>query len=217
MKKKTLEPAPPRHGVEEKELFLREKYSPADKITVEVLRALADGDHDAYRMVYLQFVNPIMNFIERLVRQRSVAEDLTQEIMADVWEKRSRINIHTSIHGYLFTIARNTVSNYFRSKRPIDSVDGEFSWPTDMVIHNSDDMLIARETQMLVQLVVCRMPKQRRTIFEMRNNEGLSNEYIAEKLGITKTAVEKQISYARREIREVLGLFLLLFMPYIGR
>ncbi len=195
--------------------FSRGRFSPANEISEEVLRALRDGDHDAFRMVYLQFVTPLTNFIERLLKQRDVAEDLAQEIMADVWEKRSRINIHTSIKGYLFTIARHAVSNYFRSKRPADVVESTWFLPADAEdSQHLDDQIIARETHMLIQLIVHKMPRQRRTIFEMSNSDGLSNDSIAEKLGISKSSVEKQISYARREIRDAITLFFALFVAF---
>jgi RNA polymerase sigma-70 factor (ECF subfamily) len=181
------------------------RYSPTQTITEDVLTAFHDGDHEAYRMIYLQFVNPIMHFIESLVKQHSVAEDLTQEIMAEVWAKRTRIDIHTSISSYLFAIARNTVSNYFRSKRSVVSIDGESNWiATHGNTQSSDDTLIASETYQLVDDIVSKMPKQRRTIFSLKNDENLSNESIAERLGISKTAVEKQISYARRDIRKLI-------------
>jgi RNA polymerase sigma-70 factor (ECF subfamily) len=180
------------------------KYSPTSQITEDVLRAFRDGDHEAYGMIYLQFVNPLMAFIKSLVKQQSVAEDLTQEIMAEVWAKRMRIDIHTSVNSYLFAIARNAVSNYFRSKHSTVSIDGESKWlATHGNTQSSDDTLIANETNRLVDDIVSKMPKQRRTIFSLKNDENLSNESIAEILGISKKAVEKQISYARREIRKL--------------
>jgi RNA polymerase sigma-70 factor (ECF subfamily) len=184
------------------------KYSPTGEITEDVLVALRDGDHEAYRMIYLQFAGSLVDFVEKLVKQRDVAEDITQEIMIDVWEKRSRINIHTSVKGYLFTIARHAVYNYFRSRHAIDPIEDYERVATPEGSRGSDEQLIARETDMFIQLIVHKMPRQRRTIFEMSNNEGLTNEQIALKLDISKTAVEKQISYARREIRDMLVLLL---------
>ena len=187
-----------------------EKYSPANEISAEVIEALKAGNQDAYRMVYLQFVNPLINFMQQIIKSKEAAEDLTQEIMAGVWEHREKINIHTSFKGYLFTIARHTVSNYFRDKRNTGKV-GLDGLSMEISSQCADDNLMLKETELLIKLAVSKMPKQRRTIFELSNN-GHTNEVIAQKLGINKTSVEKQISYARREIKDVIRLYLFLML-----
>ena len=183
----------------------REKYSPANDISTDVIEALKAGNQDAYRMVYLQFVNPLINFMQQIIKSKEAAEDLTQEILAGVWEHREKINIHTSFKGYLFTIARHTVSNYFRDKRNANKV-GLDGLSMETSSQSADDDLMLKETELLIKLAVNKMPKQRRTIFEL-SNSGLSNEAIAQKLGINKTSVEKQISYARRELKDVIRFY----------
>ena len=56
-----------------------------------------------------------------------------------------------------------------------------------------------------------RMPKQRRTIFELFQQEGLSHDEIAGQLGISKETVYNQLSLARKELREIILVFVLLF------
>ena len=189
---------------------VREKYSPANEISTDVIEALKSGNQEAYRMIYLQFVNPLINFMQRIVKSKEVAEDLTQEIMAGIWENKEKINIHTSFKGYLFTIARHTVSNYFRDKKNTNKVSLD-DLSMEKASQSADDNLMLRETELLIKLAVNKMPKQRRTIFELSNN-GLSNEAIAQKLGINKTSVEKQISYARREIKEVIRFYMYIIL-----
>jgi RNA polymerase sigma-70 factor (ECF subfamily) len=192
---------------------MREKYSPANEVTPEVLDDLRRGNHEAYRMIYLQFVNPLTEFIARLTRSRSTAEDLTQEILFEVWEKRATINIRSSVKGYLYTIARHAVADHFRKLRRNDIFDDSSNYPDRAEgSFSPDEDMVVRETEMLVRLVTSTMPRQRRIIFDMSNTEGLTNSEIAERLGISKTAVEKQISDARREVRDVLRLFFFLFV-----
>lgn len=51
-------------------------------------------------------------------------------------------------------------------------------------------------------MVVSDMPKQRQLIYRMSREEGLSNNEIANKLGISKRSVENQLSIALKEIRQ---------------
>ena len=51
------------------------------------------------------------------------------------------------------------------------------------------------------------MPEQRRMIYTLSRNEGLSNAEIAERLNTTKRNVESQLSLALKEIRKVISCF----------
>lgn len=76
----------------------------------------------------------------------------------------------------------------------------------------SDEILFAKEISLLVEMTVCRMPSQRSRIYRMSRNEGIPNDEIAGKLGISKKTVENQLSLALQEIRRVISAFLLLFI-----
>lgn len=60
-------------------------------------------------------------------------------------------------------------------------------------------------------MVVEKMPEQRRRIFRMSREEGLSNDQIAEQLSISRRTVENQISRALAELRKLVKLILFFF------
>ena len=72
----------------------------------------------------------------------------------------------------------------------------------------SEEDLIAKELEMLIDKLVGGMPEQRRMIYTLSRNEGLSNAEIAERLNTTKRNVESQLSLALKEIRKVISCFL---------
>ena len=203
---KTMDESLPAFGT------LRREYSPKGEVASEVLAALRDGDEEAYRTVYLQFAEPLVAFLHMLTRSQEQAEDLAQEILANLWIRRERIDPAKSIKGFLFTIARQTAIDYRRQTKARD-IFSRLDWlPDTLSPGETDGYIIARETELIIKLALETMPPQRRRIFEMSKNEGLSNEEIARKLGIAKTSVDKQISYARRELREFIKLLILLFL-----
>lgn len=61
-------------------------------------------------------------------------------------------------------------------------------------------MFFAREISLLVEVAVNEMPVQRRRIYILSREKGLSNSDIAEKLGISKKTVENQLSMALQEL-----------------
>ncbi|MDR1859404.1 MAG: RNA polymerase sigma-70 factor [Bacteroidales bacterium] len=173
-------------------------------LTPEELALLRDGCQETYHKLYMQYLKPLHNFINCLTRSQALAEELTQQILVEVWLEREKINPNKNIKNYLFTVARHTISNYYRSKKVRDLyISNQAKEEFD---HSSDMELIVKETELYINIAMSDMPKQRRTIFECSYREGLSPGEIAERLNISKHAVEKQISYARSQIRKTIAM-----------
>ena len=74
------------------------------------------------------------------------------------------------------------------------------------------DKLIAKDLQLLIDMVVNEMPPKRKMIYKLSRIEGLSNEQIAEKLGIQKKTVENHLNIALNELRDALALSILVYL-----
>ena len=68
--------------------------------------------------------------------------------------------------------------------------------------------------RLLIDMIVENMPPQRQTIYRMSREEGLSNDEIAERLGLQKKTVENTLNLALRQIREMLKFLILLLLPW---
>lgn len=189
---------------------VRNLSSTADGITPEMLEKLRNGDYEVYNTVFFKYYAPVKNFLTALAGSREDAEEICQEVFANLWTSRARINPEKNIRAYLYTIARHESYDYLRKKNMLDTSFTD-EW-NEVSEGSSDDIVIAQETELLIRLAVNRMPPQRKRIFEMSRMQGLSNEEIAGKLGISKNAVEKHITFALKDVREVLSAFLVFFM-----
>lgn len=174
-------------------------------VSAETLARLRAGDHSAFEEVFFAYFEKVKYFISALTKSPDVAEELAQEIFVNLWEHRDKINPDKNFNAYIYTIARNGVYNYAKSRtvrdRYVQSVSDEDS-PAD-----AEEIIVAKETELLIEIAVSRMPKQRRRIFELSRNNGLSNEDIARELGITRNAVDKQLRLALSDVRNVIAVF----------
>lgn len=180
-------------------------------ITPETLNELREGSHEAYRTIYLTYKESIEFFLFKLTRSEEEAREITQEIFVNVWEKRRQVDTAKSIKSYLYSIAKNSALNYFAHQKVVERYHtaNPFTEEAGCV---SDEQLIARETELLIEIAVSRMPKQRRRIFELSQYEGLSNEEIATRLEMNKLTVANHLANARKDIKDILTLFFILFM-----
>lgn len=195
---------------EEVKKIQQEAWEP-DVITCDVLEALYHGDHEAFREVYLHWRKPIYGLLLKLTGSDEDAEDITQDVFIKVWENHSKVDPSKNIKSLLYLIARHMAINHFEKRKVREnyatSIDN-----TDVNFENSYDIIVEKETRLLMQVALDRMPRQRKTIYQMSYEEGLDAGQIAEKLAISKASVYNQLSAARKDLKELLTLFMVLFV-----
>ena len=77
--------------------------------------------------------------------------------------------------------------------------------------NETDDTIHLKELELLVTMVVEKMPPQRQKIYKMSRESGMNNEEIARELGINKRTVENHLSQALTDIRKALFITFILF------
>lgn len=175
-----------------------------DAITAKLLGALRDGDHEAYNVVYRHYRDLIVNFLFKLLRSREDAEEIAQNVFMALWERRAELDPQKNIRTLLYTIARNAVMNQFKRQKVFEKYL-KLSDADDTENLTAEDILIARERELLIEFTVGKMPSKRRKIYEMSRRENLSNEDIAQRLDTSRQNVANHLSQALRQIRHALG------------
>lgn len=180
-------------------------------VSPALLRELNAGNQAAFEKVYLHYVSSVKNFLTALMRSGEIAEEITQEVFVTLWEKRSHVNPDKNVSAYIYTIAKNFAFKYFNRNKIFSSEDVLSAGNVESDV-TPDSILIQKEKEILVEIAVSQMPPQRRKIYEMSRLQGLTNGEIAERLHISKNTVENHITSALNDLREVLGLFIMLIL-----
>lgn len=175
-------------------------------ITPNLIEQLRSGSQQAFKTIYIHYYGSLEKFLFALLRSKQEAEEMAQDVFMKVWEKRESLDPSQNIKSFIYTVARNAALNLFDHRKVVDrhSRTAEFSLNEETT---SEDILIARETELLIKIVVGRMPKIRRMIFELHHYDNMDNSAIAERLGISKTNVANHIALARKDIKKVIYLF----------
>ena len=172
-----------------------------------LLRKLAQGNREAFDALYMQYAAKTEEFVYRMLKSRCEAEDITHDIFLKIWQHRSTLPDIDKFGAYLFRMARNAVYDRFDSRavREKYAANGKSAVEFELPDIESRDLL------MLIELAVAQMPEQRRRIFRMSREEGLSNDEIAQRLEISRRTVENQISRALSELRKLLTVISFFF------
>ncbi|MDR2914963.1 MAG: RNA polymerase sigma-70 factor [Tannerella sp.] len=178
----------------------------SENIDTKTLQSLQKGDHKAFEFVFVGYYHKVKAFIFSYIKSEDDAEELTEDLFVNLWENRRSIDTSKSFNSYLHTIARNMSLNFLKHKYVHDTYLNHYQ--SSGFNYSSEEDYIAKELGLLIDDVVEKMPEQRKQIYTLSRNEGLSNGEIAEQLNTTKRNVESQLSLALKEIRKAISSFL---------
>lgn len=171
----------------------------------DLVKLLKRGNTAALEKLFLRYYSIVRQFIRSIVKRSDIAEDLTMEVFMKVWLFRNRLEENKSFRNYLFVLSKNSSLNYLDSivvKRT--KIVSEL--PEDSKItQETDNLLIYNETNRQLFSIISKMPEQRQLVFRMSRYENLSNQEIAERLGLSVRTVEKHLQLALKDIRSSLN------------
>ncbi|MCD6598935.1 MAG: sigma-70 family RNA polymerase sigma factor [Bacteroidales bacterium] len=131
-----------------------------------------------------------------------------------IWDKREKIDENKSFNGFLFTIALNSIRNYFRKKVKDRKLINRWLEETESFSDTTKLSTEFKSLEKVVNTIVEQLPPKRQTVFRLSRNEGLSNDEIASRMDIQKKTVENHLNLALKYLREKLqshSLLVILF------
>ncbi|PXV59433.1 RNA polymerase sigma-70 factor (ECF subfamily) [Dysgonomonas alginatilytica] len=191
------------------------KQSIRDEIVL--IEALHRGSQRSFEQLYANYTDFVYKSIDRIIRSKDDAYELTNDIFMKVWHNRDKIDSSQPMKNYLLLLAQREAYNFLNSKSAgktnanirMDDYLTELSEFIDLT--DSENTLYAKELAMTIRLVVDRMPAQRRIIFEQSRYEGLSNMQIALNMDLSIKTIETHISAALRDLKRVVLAFCILY------
>ena len=127
------------------------------------LEALARDDRSAFDALYLKYATKTEEFLYRMLKDHSEAEDITQDIFLKIWRNRTSIGAVDAFGPYLFRMARNAVYDRFDNRSVRENYARRASLLPEYEL--PDSAIDSRDLLLLIRMVVEKMPEQRRRIF----------------------------------------------------
>ena len=144
----------------------------------------------------LPLKDKLYRFSLRILGDSQEAEDVVQEIMIKVWNKREEWDNWSSIEAMCMTMTRNMSIDRTRSKhRRV----GQFPEHFDPPVESADPEQTAASSDMMqhIQMLIDQLPDIQRSIIQLRDVEGYSYKEIGEMLGLTMSQVKIGVHRAR--------------------
>lgn len=171
----------------------------------ELTRLIGEGSKDAFRLLYTRYGLRIRRFACFYLRQDQDAEELVQDVFLKLWDKRMMLDGSGNLRAYIYKIAVNSIYDFIRRKN-IEQAFLEFSKAGGEESDQTWDEIVYKDMLSHVSTLIERMPDQRRKIFVMSKERGLSNDEIAAALKLSKRTVENQLYRATNFLKKNLSL-----------
>lgn len=175
--------------------FGRPRVSIDDRFLVDRART---GDQAAFAQLFEQYHAPILNYLHRMVNDRALAEDLTQDTFIKAYKALPRTQDDLAFKAWLYRIATNTAISHLRRGKVIKWLpfvgDRESSG-------EAIDRSVARNTD--IAHTLDELPKHYAAVLLLRHYQGLSIAETAQALDITENAAKLRLFRARKAFAKV--------------
>jgi RNA polymerase sigma-70 factor (ECF subfamily) len=163
------------------------------------------GDEQAYALIFKRFWQPLLRFVQSRVPDEETARELTQEAFLKAYRYRDNYETQHAFTTWLWTIARNTVTDHFRSAQGSSfRSEQAIGSPEELEspLHRADALLERKDERRAVLKMMRSLTRMQKRVLWLRNVHDFSYQEIAARLGLTIASVKNLALRAKAGLSE---------------
>ena len=177
---------------------------------VQLMLDVKAGDEASFDFLLQKYRSPLVNFLNRMVRDQATAEDLAQEVFLRVYRARKQYTPSAKFTTWLFRIATNLALNSVRDNRhqrmgiSIDApAGGDDSPPLELKAREMriDERMIERDRVEIIRRAICSLPEKQRAAVLLHKYEEMDYGEIAGILDCSEGALKSMLFRAYETLR----------------
>ncbi len=163
-----------------------------------LIAAVRAGDENAFTSVVERYQAPIARYLRRLVGERGLAEDLTQETFVKAYLAIRRTDSELALRPWLYQIATNEAKMLFRRRKLIRFLPF-LAERHDAAVPPANEALGEQD---LVRRVLAGLPEETASALLLYLVEGFKHHEVAAILGISPEAARKRVARGSEQFRK---------------
>lgn len=179
-----------------------------------LIQLLQKGDSQAFENIFRKYYPILCAYARRFVEEED-AEEVGQDTMIWLWEKRQELQIETSLSQYLLKAVYHRALNFIAKQEATRRIETVFYTHHQEMNLDLNEYAI-QELSVRIQQAVAALPETYRDTFIMHRFKGMSHKEIAELLEVSPQTVNYRISQATKLLRQQLKDYLpLVVLSYL--
>lgn len=179
----------------------------SQQFDAQLLARLKENNHKSYSILFQTYYKDLVLFAGSMIQDKSVCEDIVQNIFLKLWNERENLTIETSLKSYLIRATRNSCIDHIRHKKIVDNYAGEFLHVNNN--YTTEEYILHSDLYHHLQEAIAKLPEKPREAFILSRFKDMKYKDIAKMLNVAERTVEDRISKALSQLRVELKDFLL--------
>ena len=156
----------------------------------------------SFRNDVLPLKNELFRLALHITLNRAEAEDIVQDTLIKVWNRREEWNAIDSIEAFSLTVCRNLSLDRIRKKGNDNDSLEDVKAAEPLASSNPQDRMIQTDKVRLIRQIVDGLPEKQRSCMQLRDFEGKTYKEIAGVLDISEEQVKVNIFRARQTVKQ---------------
>ena len=148
-----------------------------------------------FEKIWLDYQASLKAFLHSRISNRDDVDDLLQNIMIKIYEKRHSVKSESSLKSWLFQVANNTIIGHYRKKQKEEGIKASDLWQeeaqTDSVLNLAD----------CIHPFILALPSQSAKLLTEIDINGQSQKEYAASLGLSYSTLKSRVQKARNQLR----------------
>nr|WP_319999522.1 RNA polymerase sigma-70 factor [uncultured Draconibacterium sp.] len=182
----------------------------------QLVSMLKKAEVKAFDILFHKYSQKLYHFSFSLLKNEEDAKEIVQETFLRIWSKRFEIDLGKSFKSYLFTISYHLIIDRLRLRLKDQEYRNFLRDYFKISDFGTSSKIDYEELTQMIDQVIEELPKKRKRIYKLSRKGGMSNNEIAEELGISVKTVENQITLSLRYLKLRLGQHLLAVILFLS-
>jgi RNA polymerase sigma-70 factor (ECF subfamily) len=168
----------------------------------DLIESIAAGDRQAMQTLFVRHEADVLRFATRIVRNPSVAAEVTNEVFLDVWRKADEFESRARVSTWLLAITRNKAIDALRRQTEVLEPD-----VAEAIVDAADDPEAAmhkKERSGIVHECLTQLSPAHRTIIDLIYFQERSIGEVAKMSQVPENTVKTRVFYARKRMEGLL-------------
>lgn len=177
-----------------------------------LLTGMVEGDHRCFSSLFTKYYKDLTLYAASILCDRSVCEDIVQNVFVKLWADRETLRVESSLKGYLIRAVRNGCLDELRHRQVLNE---HHEWV--ILSHKApedefDSYILYSDLNAHIEKALTQLPEPLREVFTLSRFKGLKHREISAKLEISERTVEDRLSKSLKILRQLLKEFITIFL-----
>ena len=155
--------------------------------------------------IWLDLGSRLRRFVGKRVADADAADDITQDVLLKVQTQLDTLPPDDKLPAWVFAVARNAIVDHYRARAVRDHADIATAEPSDESASDDGERQAAiRELAPCLMRMVEQLPEPYREAMKLADFEGLSQQEVADRTGVSLSGAKSRVQRARRQLREMI-------------